>query len=93
MATVEYDLSTLKRDLTNLFRLPIGDRLALNQFYGEAQVVMRRARDAGLTFPPFVSTWLAEADQRAKDPLKATTQNAELVAWLQTLPDLPHGDR
>lgn len=85
MATLDYDLAALKRDLTNLFRLPIGDRLALNQFYAEAQTVMRRVRDAGLEVPPIVSEWLAQADLRAKDPLLATTQNAALVAWLQTL--------
>lgn len=83
MATVEYDLAALKRDLTNLFRLPTGDRLALNQFFDEAQLVMKRARAAGLALPPVVTKWLAEADVRAKDPLVATTQNAELVKWLQ----------
>ncbi len=82
MATVEYDLVALKRDLTNLFRLPTGDRLALNQFFDEAQLVMKRARAAGLELPKVVTTWLAEADLRAKDPLVATTQNAELVKWL-----------
>lgn len=85
MATLEYDLASLKRDLTNLFRLPIGDRLALNQFYAEAQTVMRRVHDAKLQVPPLVSEWLAQADLRAKDPLLATTQNAALVAWLQSV--------
>ncbi|MCU0695392.1 MAG: hypothetical protein MUC96_02555 [Myxococcaceae bacterium] len=86
MAQLVYDLSALKRDLTNLFRLPIGDRLALNQFYLEAQTVVRRARDANLALPPVVTDWLAQADARAKDPLLATTQNAALVAWLQAQP-------
>ena len=85
MATLEYDVASLKRDLTNLFRLPIGDRLALNQFYVEAQIVMRRVRDAKLQVPPLVAEWLAQADLRAKDPLLATTQNAALVAWLQSV--------
>ncbi|MDP3500322.1 MAG: hypothetical protein Q8S33_08320 [Myxococcales bacterium] len=85
MATLEYDLASLKRDLTNLFRLPIGDRLALNQFYVEAQTVMRRVHDAKLQVPTLVSEWLAQADLRAKDPLLATTQNAALVAWLQSV--------
>lgn len=83
MATLEYDLAAFKRDLTNLFRLPTGDRLSLNQFYVEAQTVMRRAKDAGLTVPPVVTEWLAGADQRAKAPLLSATQNAELVKWLQ----------
>lgn len=83
MATLEYDLAALKRELTNLFRLPTGDRLALNQFYEEAQVVMKRARAAGLELPPIVATWLAQADLRAKDPLLASAQNAEMVKWLQ----------
>lgn len=85
MATLEYDVASLKRDLTNLFRLPIGDRLALNQFYAEAQTVMRRVRDAKLQVPALVTEWLAQADLRAKDPLLATTQNAALVAWLQSV--------
>ena len=85
MATLEYDVASLKRDLTNLFRLPIGDRLALNQFYAEAQTVMRRVHDAKLQVPALVSEWLAQADLRAKDPLLATTQNAALVAWLQSV--------
>lgn len=85
MATLEYDVASLKRDLTNLFRLPIGDRLALNQFYVEAQIVMRRVRDAKLQVPPLVIEWLAQADLRAKDPLLSTTQNAALVAWLQSV--------
>lgn len=85
MATLEYDLASLKRDLTNLFRFPIGDRLALNQFYVEAQTVMRRVRDAQLQVPALVTEWLAQADLRAKDPLLATTQNAALVAWLQSV--------
>jgi hypothetical protein len=85
MATLDYDIAALKRDLTNLFRLPIGDRLALNQFYGEAQTVMRRVRDAKLQVPVIVTEWLAQADLRAKDPLLATTQNAALVAWLQSV--------
>ncbi len=85
MATLEYDLASLKRDLTNLFRLPIGDRLALNQFYAEAQTVMRRVHDAKLQVPALVTEWLAQADLRAKDPLLATTQNAALVAWLQSV--------
>lgn len=85
MATLEYDVASLKRDLTNLFRLPIGDRLALNQFYVEAQTVMRRVRDAKLQVPALVTEWLAQADLRAKDPLLATTQNAALVAWLQSV--------
>ncbi|MDX2011672.1 MAG: hypothetical protein SFW67_15835 [Myxococcaceae bacterium] len=86
MAKLVYDEASLKRDLTNLFRLPIGDRLALNQFYLEAQTVVRRAKDANLALPPVVTEWLAQADVRAKDPLLATTQNAALVAWLQALP-------
>lgn len=85
MATLEYDVASLKRDLTNLFRLPIGDRLALNQFYAEAQTVMRRVHDAKLQVPALVTEWLAQADLRAKDPLLATTQNAALVAWLQSV--------
>ena len=85
MATLEYDVASLKRDLTNLFRLPIGDRLALNQFYVEAQTVMRRVHDAKLQVPALVTEWLAQADLRAKDPLLATTQNAALVAWLQSV--------
>ncbi len=85
MATLEYDVASLKRDLTNLFRLPIGDRLALNQFYVEAQTVMRRVHDSKLQVPALVTEWLAQADVRAKDPLLATTQNAALVAWLQSV--------
>lgn len=85
MATLQYDTAALKRDLTNLFRLPIGDRLSLNQFFDEAQLVMRRVREGGLEVPPIVTKWLAEADLRAKDPLLSATQNAELVKWLQSL--------
>jgi hypothetical protein len=84
MATLEYDVAALKRDLTNLFRLPTGDRLALNLFFVEAQTVMRRVHDAKLHVPPLVTQWLAQADLRAKDPLLATAQNAALVAWLQS---------
>lgn len=83
MATIQYDLAALKRDVTNLFRLPTGDRLSLNQFYVEAQTVMRRAKDAGLVVPPVVTRWIADADQRTKDPVLASTQNAEVARWLQ----------
>jgi hypothetical protein len=83
MATIQYDLAALKRDVTNLFRLPTGDRLALNQFYDEAQLIMRRAKTAGLDVPPLVTRWIADADQRTKDPVLAATQNAELARWLQ----------
>jgi hypothetical protein len=86
MATLVYDYAALKRDVANLFRLPIGDRLALNQFYLEAQTVVRRAKESNLELPPIVTDWLAQADARAKDPVLATTQNAALVAWLQAQP-------
>ncbi|MCA3015323.1 MAG: hypothetical protein INH41_23290 [Myxococcaceae bacterium] len=85
MATLVYDALALKRDLSNLFRLPIGDRLALNQFYLEAQALVRRAREAGLALPPVVTDWLAQADARSRDPLLSATQNAALVAWLDAL--------
>lgn len=82
MATLVYDVAALKRDITNLLRLPTGDKLAVTQFYVEAQTVVRRARDAGLDVPAVVNRWLADADARSKDPLLAASQGAALVAWL-----------
>ena len=32
--------------------------------------------------PAIVTTWLAQAEVRAKDPVLASTQNADLAAWL-----------
>jgi hypothetical protein len=79
-----YDLAALKKDLAHLCRLPTGDRLSLNQFYAEAQVVIRNARAANLDVPRVVTRWLADADARAKDPLLAASQNAELFQWIRT---------
>lgn len=71
--------------LTELLRLPTGDKLSLRAWYDEAQRLMRFVRDERLELPPFVHQWLAGAEARAKDPLLAATQNAELVKYLHSL--------
>lgn len=76
---------TLRNQLTELLRLPTGDKLSLRAWYDEAQKVMRFVRDERLEVPPLVQQWLAGAEARAKDPLRAATENAELVKYLQGL--------
>jgi hypothetical protein len=71
--------------LTELLRLPTGDKLSLRAWYDEAQRLMRFVRDERLELPSFVHQWLAGAEARAKDPLLAATQNAELVKYLHSL--------
>lgn len=72
-------------ELTELLRLPTGDKLSLRVWYDAAQSLVRRAREARLDLPPFVHEWLAGAEARAKDPLLAATQNAELAKVLHEL--------
>lgn len=72
-------------ELTELLRMPTGDRLSLRAWYDTAQSLVRRAREAQLELPPFVYEWLAGAEARAKDPLLAATQNAELAKVLREL--------
>jgi hypothetical protein len=77
---------TLRNQLTELMRMSTGDPLSLRAWYEEAQRLMRFARDQKLELPALVPAWLAAAEARAKDPLLAATQNAELAKFLATLP-------
>jgi hypothetical protein len=72
-------------ELTELLRMSTGDKLSLRAWYDAAQSLVRRARESGLELPPFVHEWLAGAEARAKDPLLAATQNAELAKLLHEL--------
>lgn len=75
----------LRNQLTELLRMPTGDKLSLRAWYDEAQKVMRFARDQQLEVPPLVHHWLAGAEARAKDPVRAATENGELARYLATL--------
>lgn len=79
-------LVTLRNQLTELMRMGTQDPLSLRAWYEEAQRLMRFAREQKLELPPLVPSWLAGAEARAKDPLLAATQNAELAKYLATLP-------
>ena len=72
--------------LTELMRMPTGDKLSLRAWYDEAQKLMRYIRDEKLDVPPLVHQWLAGAEARNKDPLRAATENGELAKYLATLP-------
>ncbi|MFZ5439218.1 MAG: hypothetical protein ACOZQL_04375 [Myxococcota bacterium] len=75
----------LRNQLTELLRMPTSDKLSLLAWFDEAQRLMRFVREERLEVPPFVHQWLAGADARAKDPLRAATENAELVKYLHAL--------
>jgi hypothetical protein len=77
---------TLRNQLTELMRMGTGDALSLRAWYDEAQRVVRFARAQNIELPAVVPEWLAGAEARAKDPLLAATQNAELAKYLATLP-------
>ena len=77
---------TMRNQLTELLRMSTGDALSLRAWHEEAQRLMRFARDQKLELPALVAEWLAGAEARAKDPLLAATQNAELAKYLGTLP-------
>lgn len=79
-------LVTIRNQLTELLRMSTGDALSLRAWHDEAQRVMRFARDQKIDLPALVPEWLAGAEARAKDPLVAATQNAELAKYLSTLP-------
>lgn len=79
-------LVTIRNQLTELLRMSTGDALSLRAWYDEAQRLMRFARDQNVELPALVPEWLAGAEARAKDPLLAATQNAELAKYLATLP-------
>ncbi len=79
-------LAKVGATLTELLRMSTGDALSLRAWYDEAQRLMRFVRDEKLDVPPLVHQWLAGAEARAKDPLRAATENAELVKYLATLP-------
>ena len=76
----------LRNQLTELLRMSTGDALSLVGWYTEAQNVMRFVRDERLEVPAFLHGWLARAEERAKDPVLAATDNAELAKYLGTLP-------
>ena len=77
---------TMRNQLTELMRMSTGDALSLRAWHEEAQRLMRFAREQKLELPALVPQWLAGAEARAKDPLLAATQNAELAKYLGTLP-------
>ena len=77
---------TLRNQLTELLRMSTGDALSLRAWHDEAQRLMRFARDQKLDLPPLIHPWLAGAEARAKDPLRAATENGELAKYLSTLP-------
>jgi hypothetical protein len=77
--------SKVLNQLTELLRMPTSDKLSLRVWYDEAQRLMRFVRDAQFELPPFVHQWLAGAEARAKDPLRAATDNAELAKYLHSL--------
>ena len=79
-------LATLRNQLTELLRMGTSDALSLRAWYEEAQRLMRFAREQKLELPALVPEWLSGAEARAKDPLLAATQNAELAKYLGTLP-------
>lgn len=72
--------------LAELMRMPTGDKLSLRQWYVEAQAVMQWVRDEQLEVPPLVTQWLAGAEARAKDPVRAALENGELAKYLASLP-------
>jgi hypothetical protein len=76
----------LRNQLTELLRMSTGDALSLRAWHDEAQRVMRFVRDEKLEVPAFLHGWLARAEERAKDPLLAATDTAELAKYLGTLP-------
>lgn len=79
-------LAKVGATLTELLRMSTGDALSLRAWYDEAQRLMRFVLDERLDVPPLVHQWLSGAEARAKDPLRAATENAELVKYLATLP-------
>ncbi len=72
--------------LTELMRMSTGDKLSLLAWYDAAQRLMRFVKAEQLEVPPFVHQWLTGAEARVADPLRAATENAELVKYLVTLP-------
>lgn len=72
--------------LTELMRMPTTDKLSIRVWYDEAQNVMRLIRDEKLDVPPIVAQWLAGAEARNKDPLRAATENGELAKYLASIP-------
>ncbi len=72
--------------LSELMRMPTSDKLSLRLWYDEAQRVMRLVRDEHLEVSPIVAQWLAGAEARTKDPLRAATENGELAKYLASLP-------
>lgn len=75
----------LVRELTHLMRLPTGDTLSLQAFYAEAQALLRRAKESGVSVPDAAVQWISSADQRRRDPLLSATQTANLVAAMREL--------
>lgn len=79
----------LVTDLTHLMRLPTGDPLSLRAFFDEAQVVVRRARTAGVDVPPAVLEWIASAELRSKDAGRSAQSTAALVEAMKSLEAQP----
>lgn len=76
----------LRNMVLELVRMSTGDAVSLRAWYGEAQGVMRFIRDERLEVSPFLHGWLSRAEARAKDPLLAATDHAELAKFLNELP-------
>lgn len=76
----------LRNMVLELVRMSSGDALSLTSWYTEAQQVMRFVRDERLEVSPFLHGWLSRAEARAKDPLLAATDHAELAKFLAELP-------
>lgn len=76
----------LRNMVLELVRMSTGDALSLTGWHTEAQNVMRFIRDEQLQVSPFLHGWLSRAEARAKDPLLAATDHAELAKFLSELP-------
>ncbi len=75
----------VKARLMELMRMSTGDKLSLRVWYDEAQQLARFAREKNVCLPGEVMKWLAGAEERTKDPLRAATETADIARYLSTL--------
>lgn len=76
----------VKTCILELMRMPTSDKLSLRLWYEEAQRLVRFSRDSKIALPSEVTKWLAGAEERAKDPIRAATEAADIARYLSTLP-------
>lgn len=75
----------VKTCLLELMRMPTGDKMSLRLWYEEAQRLVRFSRDSNIALPGEVTKWLGSAEERAKDPLRAATESADIARYLSTI--------